>query len=53
MKKEFTGGLIQKDSSMLETGGSEPSHLLATKPDKKEAIDGYRWLFWLKKVSIG
>ena len=53
MKKEFAGGLIQKDTSMLETGGSEPSHLLATKPCKKEAIEGSRWLSWLKKVSIG
>ena len=53
MKKEFTGGLIQKDSSMLETGGSEPSHLLAPKPDNKEGIDDSPWLSWLKKVSIG
>ena len=54
MNNEFTGGLIQKDTTtFVETGISELSHLPANKLDKKEGNDGSRWLSWLNKVSIG
>jgi hypothetical protein len=53
MNNEFIGGLIQKDTTFVETGISELSHLPATKPYKRFGIEGSRWLSWLKKVSIG
>lgn len=51
--KEFTGGLIQKDTTLIETGYSEPSHIPETKKEKKEGIHASRWFSWLKNFSFG
>ena len=54
MMKEFSGGLIQKDTTFIETADLEPSHFPATKKiGKKESIVGSSWFSWLKKVSVG
>ena len=53
MKNEFTGGLIQKDTTFVETGITEVSQLPAAKPDNKDGIDNYSWLSCLKTVSVG
>jgi len=51
--KEYTGGLIEKDTTFIEAGDSEPSQLPATKSDKKGDIHGSRWFSWLKNFSFG
>jgi len=51
--KEFSGGLIQKDTTFLETADQEVSPVPATKTEINEVADGSRWFSWLKKVSFG
>ena len=51
--KEFSGGLIQKDATLLETVESESSQFPATKTENMEGIHGSRWFSWLKKFSFG
>ena len=51
--KEYTGGLIQKDTTLIETGYSEPSQIPAAKTENKESINGSRWFSWVKKFSLG
>jgi hypothetical protein len=51
--KEFSGGLIQKDTTFLETADQEVSPVPVTKTEINEVVDGSRWFSWLKKVSFG
>ena len=51
--RELSGELIQNDSTVQKTGDLEPSQNPTSNTENKEAIDGSRWVSWLKMVSIG
>jgi hypothetical protein len=51
--KEFSGGLLQKDTTFLETAEQDVSQVPAAKTENKEVGRGSRWFSWLKKVSFG
>jgi hypothetical protein len=53
MMKEFSGELIQKGTTFIETAELEPSQLPATKTENKDVVYGSRWFKWLKKLSFG
>ena len=51
--KEFSGGLLQKDTTFLETADQEVSSFPATKIENKEVETRSLWFSCLKKVSFG
>ena len=51
--KDFSGGLIQKDTTFLETADQDISQVAATQKENKEVVNGSRWFSCLKKVSFG
>jgi len=51
--KEFSGGLLQKDTTFLETADQDVSQVPAANTENKDVGPITRWFSWLKKVSFG
>jgi hypothetical protein len=51
--KQFSGGLLQEDTTLLETAVQDDSQVPAAKTENKEVSRCSRWFSWLKKVSFG
>ena len=50
--KEFSGGLLQKDTTFLETADQDVAQVPSDKTENKKVFN-CSWLSWLKKVSFG
>jgi hypothetical protein len=52
--KEFSGGLLQEDTTLLESAVQDVSQVPVVKTEENKEVGRVtRWFSWLKKVSFG